>query len=202
MAKPMLPKWPTYRYTVSQHGSRKYNQGALIDRGANGGVAGEDVRIVDQHTPFKTVDIQGIDDHQITNVRLGTVGAVVPSQRGDVIVIMHQYALNMRGKTIHSSLQLEAYKNEVNDRSAQLPGGKQHIRTLDGYVHPLDFKRWSGLCPHASIHQTRNGKNSHMLYGLVMMTGTHPLYDNILSDQEEWYDSISDLPDRVTTLRI
>jgi hypothetical protein len=62
---------------------------SLVDRGANGGVAGNDVRVL-----FKTnctVDIRGIDNHQLTDVPIGTVGGVVTTQKGPVIAIMHQY---------------------------------------------------------------------------------------------------------------
>jgi hypothetical protein len=62
------------------------------------------------------------------------------SQRGEVIIVMHQYT--GKGKTIRSSGQLEWYKQEVDDKSIKL-GGKQRIKTLDGYVIPLDVK--SGL---------------------------------------------------------
>jgi hypothetical protein len=47
-----------------------------------------------------------------------------------------------REKLIHSSGQLEWYKQEVDDKSIKV-GGNQRIKTLDGYVIPLDVK--SGL---------------------------------------------------------
>jgi hypothetical protein len=63
-------------------------------------------------------------------------------QRCEVIIIMHQYAYTAKGKPIHSSGQLEWYKQEVDDKSIKV-GGKQRIKTLDGYAIPLDVK--SGL---------------------------------------------------------
>jgi hypothetical protein len=47
---------------------------ALIDRGANGGVAGSDTRLIDKS--LRSVHIQGIDDHMIEDVLIGTVGTV------------------------------------------------------------------------------------------------------------------------------
>ena len=97
-------------YKVSYHKSACNQSFSLIDRGANGGVAGTDVRVI-----FKTgrmVDIRGIDNHQCTNIDIGTVGGVVHTQKGYVIAIMHQYALLHKGSTIHSPCQLEWYKNE------------------------------------------------------------------------------------------
>jgi hypothetical protein len=125
-------------YKVSYHKSASNQSFSLIDRGANGGVAGTDVRVI-----FKTgrmVDIRGIDNHQCTNIDIGTVGGVVHTQKGYVIAIMHQYALLNKGSTIHSPCQLEWYKNDVNDKSIHVPGGLQRLQTLDGYIIPLCIK--------------------------------------------------------------
>ena len=93
--------------------------------------------------PTHTVDIQGIDNHQITAVPIVTTSGVIHTPHREVITIMHQYAYVGQGKTIHSSAQLESFKNDVNDKSMKVFGGLQCIKTNDGYVHPLDIK--SGL---------------------------------------------------------
>ena len=107
-----------------------------MDRGANGGIAGSDVRVIwpceGQH-----VDVSGIGSHKVTNLAIVTAGGVLNSQYGPVIAILHQYAYMGIGESIHSSGQLEWYKNDVNDRSMKVRGGLQRIKTVDGYVHPL-----------------------------------------------------------------
>ena len=78
----------TYNVSAARHCSK---HASLVDRGANGGIAGEDVRIIFK-TMRSSVDIQGIDNHQVTNIPIVTsTGGVVQSQRGDVIAILHQY---------------------------------------------------------------------------------------------------------------
>jgi hypothetical protein len=119
---------------------------ALIDCGANGGIAGDDFRII--KCTGRQVDVQGID-HQIVDIPIVTAGAVVKTQHGEVIIILHQYAYTGKGKTIHSSGQLEWYKQEVDDRSIKV-GRKEHIKTLEGFVIPLDVK--SGL-PYVTLHE-------------------------------------------------
>ena len=126
-------------YSVSSH--RHTSSMSLVDRGANGGVAGDDVRVIFKTS--RTVDIKGIDNHQVIDVPIGTVGGVVTTQKGPVIAILHQYALLGKGTSIHSPCQLEAYKNDVNDKSVHIYGGLQRITTLDGYVIPLCIQ--SGL---------------------------------------------------------
>jgi hypothetical protein len=78
-------------YQVSLYDSLTAESLYLIGCGANGGVTGEDVSI---YIPKScTVDIKGIDNHHVNDIGIGTVGGVFHTQRGPVIVIMHQYAL-------------------------------------------------------------------------------------------------------------
>jgi hypothetical protein len=109
-------------YQVSNHKKTTLPL-ALIDRGANGGVAGSDTQLIDKS--LRSVHIQGINDHMIKDVLIGTVGAVVNTQRGEVIAIMHQYAYTGKGGTIHSSGQLEWCGNDINDHSIKIDGGRQ-----------------------------------------------------------------------------
>ena len=79
---------------------------SLIDRGANGGIAGNDMRLI-CFDRDRTINVQGIDNHQLPHLKIGTFGATVNTQNGPVILIFNQYAYHGSGKTIHSSLQLE-----------------------------------------------------------------------------------------------
>jgi hypothetical protein len=116
------------QYSASQASRRK--KSSLIDRGANGGIAGIDTRVLERH-PHRTVDIRGIDNHEITSIPIVTAGAVARSQRGDVILIMHQYAYHpQQGRSIHSSCQLESFANDVNDKSIHIPGGLFRLWTV------------------------------------------------------------------------
>jgi hypothetical protein len=121
-------------YNVSYHKEHHGISLSLIDRGANGDVAGNKVHII-----FKTnytVDIKDIDIHRCPNIDIGTVGSVIQTNKGPVIGIINQYALLTKGSSIHSPCQFEWYKNDVNDKSILVPGGLQWIQTLDGYIIP------------------------------------------------------------------
>jgi hypothetical protein len=124
-------------YQVSNHKQMMLPL-ALIDRGANGGVAGLDTRLIDKS--LRSVHIQVIDNHMIKDVPIGTVGAVVSTQRGEVIAIMHQYAYTGKGSTIHSSGQLEWCGNDVNNHSIKIDGGRQQLTTPDSYVIPINVR--------------------------------------------------------------
>ena len=60
------------------HSHDTSKRGALVDRGANGGICGNDVRIISK--TGRSVDVQGINNHQITDIPIVTAGAVVKTQ--------------------------------------------------------------------------------------------------------------------------
>ena len=131
---------PNNTYNVANARAIKKNTGALIDRGANGGLAGSDCRIISR-SPDRFVNIEGIDRHQLTNIPIVTCGAYTVSRNsGPVILIFHQFAGMMRGPTIISSGQLEAHMNRVNDRSRKIDDNGQLITTNDGFEFPLHIR--------------------------------------------------------------
>src|SRR5688572_9177320 len=165
-------------------------RGALVDRGANGGIAGEDVRIIAK--TGRQVDIQGIDNHCISDIPIVTAGGVVTTQKGEVIAIMHQYAYVGKGKTIHSCGQLEAHKQDVHDKSIKV-GGKQRIETLDGYIIPLNIRQ--GL-PFMTIRPYTDAEWEQLPH--VILTADTDWDPSILDceqeDNEEWFNAMEELP--------
>lgn len=116
------------------------NSGALIDRGANGGLAGNNCRIIAK-SPDRYVNIEGIDKHQVTHIPIVTCGAyVITRKHGPVILVLHQFAGLSRGPTIISAAQVEAFGNRVNDRSLKVDANGQCIITNDGYELPLHIR--------------------------------------------------------------
>jgi hypothetical protein len=91
------------QYNISLHDSLTVKNLSLIDQGANGGVAGEDVRVIFRTS--RTVDIKGIGNLHVNDSGIGTVGGVVNTQNGPVIGTLHQYALLGKGSSIHSPSQ-------------------------------------------------------------------------------------------------
>ena len=122
-------------YKISAHDAS--SDLSLVDRGANGGIAGTDVRVIEKL--HRHVDVQGIDNHRMNDIPIVTAGGVTKTQRGEVILILNQYAYLGKGTSIQSSPQIEAYNNKVDDKSIKL-GGKQIIETTDGYSIPLNIK--------------------------------------------------------------
>ena len=112
----------------------------LIDRGANGGLAGADMRII--HTTPRKINIVGIDDHELTGLNVVTAATLLDTQKGPIIGVFHEYAHLGKGRSIHAAGQMEWFNCQVDDRS-KLVGGMQSIQTSEGYVIPLSIE--SGL---------------------------------------------------------
>jgi hypothetical protein len=122
-----------YMYSSVQASRRK--KSSLINQGANGGITGIDTRVIEHHS-HQTVDICGIDNHEITtSIPIVTARAVERSQPGDVILLMRQYAYHpQQGRLIRSPCQLEYLANDSNDTLIHIPG-----ETVDCYVFPLSI---------------------------------------------------------------
>ncbi|CAJ1933744.1 unnamed protein product [Cylindrotheca closterium] len=118
----------TIVYSVQKVNTRKHL--ALIDRGSNGGIAGDDARII-----FKTnctVDVQGIDNHQVTDIPIVTLAGLVHTQHGPAIAIMYQQAYIGKGQSILSSGQMEHFKVTVDVKSSRV-GGQQRMADDDSH---------------------------------------------------------------------
>ena len=111
----------------------------MVDSGANGGLAGDDVRVLE--TSFQKADVSGIGDTNITDLHLCTVAGVIQTTQGPIVGIFHQYAKYGHGKTIHSSNQMASFGMDVNERPKHLKGGRQSIVTPEGFVIPLAIRQ-------------------------------------------------------------
>ena len=119
-------------YHVSQ--AKQAQHGSLVDRGANGGLAGSDARVLSKSSRKCTVT--GIDQHQINGLDIVQCAALVNTNHGYVNLIMNEYVYYGKGHTIHSSGEIEWHKIQVDDKSVKV-GGTQCITTLDGYSFSL-----------------------------------------------------------------
>jgi hypothetical protein len=120
---------------------QKYNNWrALIDRGANGCIAGSDMtRLL---STGNTIDLSGIDDHTVRNLELVQAGGVTQTPQGDIIIIIiNQTAWMPDGHTIISTGQLEHFKVRVDERSKHVTGKTPRIITLEGYEIPISTRQ-------------------------------------------------------------
>ena len=123
------------KHYVFQHANHTNNQ--LVDRGANGGLAGSDMRVI--YKTHRKINISGIDNHEVNGLDVVTAATLLNTSLGKVIGIFNEYAHLGKGSSIHSSGQLEWFKTHVDEKSIKV-GGTQLITTLEGYSVPLLIK--------------------------------------------------------------
>jgi hypothetical protein len=132
---------------------------SLIDRGANGGVAGDDVCIIFRTS--RTVDIKGIDNHHVNDIGIGTVA-------GDDVCIIFctSWTADIKGIDNH----------HVNDIGIGTVGSV--VNTQHGLVIAI-MQRYALLGTRASIHSPCqfewykndvNDKSTHIPGGLQRIT--------------------------------
>ena len=165
------------------------NNGSLMDGGANGGMSGADVRLLE--TGYETADVSGIADNAVQNLPIATCAGLVESTTGPIVVIMHQYAHYGKGKTIHSVNQLLHFGVQV-DATPRLFGGKQRIRTSSGHVIPLHIR--NGL---AYMDMSPPTDHDMDIYPSVFLTSDVPWDPNSIDDTYDIEDVETDELDTV-----
>ena len=115
---------------ASNYAIKRSRRGALVDRGANGGILGNDAKVIFRRA--KRVDVTGIDNHELSSLPMVDATAKTLTDKGEVILILRNYAYHGVNRMIHSSGQIDWYKNKVHDGSLKA-GGRQVIITQDGF---------------------------------------------------------------------
>ena len=129
------PQIQVCQHYLFQHANHTNQQ--LVDHGTKGGLAGSDMHVI--HRTHRKINIQGIDNHEVTGLDVVTDTTLLNTSQGKVIGIFNEYAYLGKGSSIHSSGQLEWFKTNVDEKSVKV-GGSQLITTLDGYSVPLIIK--------------------------------------------------------------
>ena len=161
---------------------------ALVDRGENGIVAGADyVWIGGPDTP-RYVNITGMDNHQLTDIRIGTVGALAQSNYGKVILIFHEAAHVGRNQTILSAIQMTHYYNRVDDRAIRAAGGQQ-IKTIDEHNFALSIVN---VLPYVQMRPYTEEEFHTLPY--VIMTSEKEwdprVFDNLIDPTDPNYNAV------------
>jgi hypothetical protein len=157
---------------------------ALVDRGANGIVCGDDMRVLEGSKRF--VDVSGLGGHCENQLRIVTAQALIETHKGNVIAVFHQIALLGKGKSILSCLQMEHYGAEINEKSLLLPGGQQHI-VMDGCQIPLTFRNGHAYLKCCPPTDDEVDYLPHVIMTADVDWDPTP-YDNVISDHQKFYD--------------
>ena len=119
----------------------------LIDGGANTGLVNiNDLLLVRFVTPARYVNVTGIGESRVTNVRIGTFAAKVVTSTGDAfVVILHEHGAIHNGSTVMSKLQLEDNQCMVFDRPTAMNGEQAIMVCNDEGIHHIPILYHEGL---------------------------------------------------------
>jgi len=135
---------------ASNHAIEHSKRGTPADRGANGGVLGNDAKVTFRQN--KSVDVTGIDNHELSSLPMVDATAKTLTDKGEVILFLRNHACHGVNCTVHSSGQIEHCQNKVCNGSIKA-GGRQVAATRDGHCMPINIIRGlPGLCPDGTKH--------------------------------------------------
>jgi len=129
-------KYGPNKIHASKHAIKRSKRGTLVDRGANGGILGNDAKVIFKRN--KTVDVTGIDNHELNSLPMVDATTKAITDKGPVILILRNYACHGLNRTLHSAGQIEWFRNEVCSTSMKV-GGRQVIKTVDGHCFPINI---------------------------------------------------------------
>ena len=179
-----------YSYRLTQQALHLEYQGALVDSGANGGMAGSDTRVL-ATIPHSFVDITGVGGEVLQRLPIVQSASLVHTiDEGPIILIMSQYAHKPDSKSIHSKSQIEHFGGVVHD-SARATGGQQLVVTHEGYTIPLHVR--NGLYYMDMVPPTDDDMEQ---YPHVFITADSPWNPDSLDEEFliDASDSIVDIP--------
>ena len=127
-------------YRVTANKVKNQTENSLVDRGANGGLGGDDMRVIETVQNAKA-DVSGITNNVAKNLDIVLGASLIKTNRGMIIGLFPQYAYLGKGKTIHSCIQMEAFGLMVDERSRKVQNpGRQMVQTPDGYKIPIKIR--------------------------------------------------------------
>ena len=158
------------QHYLFQHANHTNQQ--LVDRGANGDLAGSD-------------NIQGIDNDEVTGLDVVTAATLLNTSQEHVIGIFNEYAYLGKGSSIHSSGQLEWFKTNVDEKSVKV-GGTQLITTLDGYSVLLLIKDGQAYATSLGKPTDQDMDTYPHVFSPLLMNGTPESLTMILHTLMDW----------------
>jgi hypothetical protein len=113
-----------FKYQIRNY-ETSVSTGSLVDGGANGGLAGSDMRRIEM--TLAKADVSGIGDADLTDLAIGTFAAVIETTDGEIVGLFSQHADYGIGKSVHSSSQMCDFGLDVNDSARRLNKIKKRV---------------------------------------------------------------------------
>ena len=166
---------------IFQHANHTNNQ--LVDRGANGGLAGSDMRVI--YKTHRKINISGIDNHEVTGLDVVTAATLLNTSLGKVIGIFNEYAYLGKGSSMHSSGQLEWFKTLVDENPSKLVAPNLSLLWMDILTLSSSEMVWP-MPPPLEDPQIRTWTHILMSSSHLLMNGIPQSLTVILHTLMDW----------------
>jgi hypothetical protein len=160
---------------------------SLIDGGANGGMAGNNVRVLSESS-FNKANVTGIGDSLIQDLSLATVAGLTSTHKGFAIGIFNQCANYGKGHTMHSSTQLHTFGTLLHE-APRSTGGVQRLIAPDGCHIPLSYRAGP---PHMDMRPPADVEIDTLPH--VLLTGDDAWNPSCMDDEFSVQDLLLDTP--------
>jgi len=148
---------------------------------------GNDAKVIFKRN--KTVDVAGIDNHELNALPMVDATAKTIADKGPVILILWNCACQGLNRTLHSAGQIEWFQNKACDTSVKVGGRQVIIKTVDGHFIPINVIR--GL-PH--IQMEPNAAEEFVTLPCVILTQggewDPAVLDHMLTDDDKWVSKV------------
>ena len=169
------------KHYIFQHANHTNNQ--LVDRGANGGLDGSDMRVI--YKTHRKINISGIDNHEVTGLDVVTAATLLNTSLGKVIGIFNEYAYLGKGSSIHSSGQLEWFKTLVDEKSIKVGAPNLSLLWMDILYLSSSEMVWP-MPPPLEDPQIRTWTHTLMSSSHLLMNGIPQSLTMILHTLMDW----------------
>ena len=164
-----------------QHANHTNQQ--LVDRGANGGLAGSDMHVI--HKTHRKINIQGIDNHEVTGLDVVTAATLLNTSQGKVIGIFNEYAYLGKAHPFIHQVNLNGLRPMLMKNLSKLVVPNLSLLWMD--ILSLSSSRmvWP-MPPPLENPQIRTWTHIHMSSSPLLMNGTPQSLTMILHTLMDW----------------
>ena len=169
------------QHYLFQHANHTNQQ--LVDRGANGGLAGSDMHVI--HKPQRKINIQGIDNHEVTGLDVVTPATLLNTSQGKSLA----YSMNMptlgRDHPFIHQVNLNGLRPMLMKNLSKLVVPNLSLLWMD--ILSLSSSRmvWP-MPPPLEDPQLRTWTHIHMSSSHLLMNGTPQSLTMILHTLMDW----------------
>ena len=165
----------------------------LIDGGANCGLAGEDMVLLERAEQPELADVVGANDEILPNMKdleMGTYGAVVSMPGGrEFLGVFHDMIGFGKGKSIMSKNQCTAFGFDVQD-TPRRHGGRQAIFSPEEHVFKLHYLEGLHYMPiRKPTEEEISGPDALERIHFSNPAGWNPSEENDSPEDDEWFDA-------------